>query len=226
MRRLLSALAAVLLSGAAHAAQSQCYGTVSKGRLQGGVQLPLYGANFTAYSAIAAGAGRNYLHAQAARIVLEAYAGTGRSMPDVHFVYGETGLAAGGPFAPHRTHQNGLSADFFVPVRDAAGRSVPLPTPQQQRFGYDIEFDSTGRYGAYRIDFRALAEHVYQLDLAARASGSSIRQVIIEPSFMPQLLATPRGKYLSRKVNFMKGKPWWRHDEHYHVDFAAHCRPL
>ena len=24
---------------------------------------------------------------------------------------------------------------------------------------------------------------------------------------------------------FMKGKPWVRHDEHYHVDFAAPCKP-
>lgn len=223
--RWLAALA-LLVAGSAAAAPSQCYGTVSKGRLEGGVRLPLYGANFTAYSEQAAGAGRTFVHAKTADILLAAYEGVRRGMPDVRFVYGETGLAAGGRFQPHRTHQNGLSVDFFVPVRDAAGKSVPLPTPAEQRFGYAIEFDARGVHGSYRVDFVALAEHLYQLDIAARAHGAPIRQVIIEPSFMPQLLATPRGKYLAREVNFMKGKPWWRHDEHYHIDFSSGCRPL
>jgi penicillin-insensitive murein endopeptidase len=40
------------------------------------------------------------------------------------------------------------------------------------------------------------------------------------------LLATPRGDWLREHVNFMKGRAWVRHDEHYHVDFRIACGPL
>jgi penicillin-insensitive murein endopeptidase len=31
---------------------------------------------------------------------------------------------------------------------------------------------------------------------------------------------------LKQNLRFMKNKPWVRHDEHYHVDFAVPCKPL
>ncbi|MYN39650.1 hypothetical protein GTP55_09720 [Duganella sp. FT109W] len=69
------------------------------------------------------------------------------------FVYGETGLAQGGPIRPHKTHQAGLSVDFMVPVLNAAGESVPLPGNVSNQFGYGIEFDQAGRFEDLRIDY-------------------------------------------------------------------------
>jgi penicillin-insensitive murein endopeptidase len=158
--------------------------------------------------------------------VLATYAALEKSAPDKVFVFGETGWAAGGRFRPHRTHQNGLSVDFMVPVTDAAGKSVPLPTSASNKWGYNIEFDSKGRFGEYRIDFEALAEHLYQLHTAAKTHGSDISLVILDPPFLPGLFKTARGPYLEQNLQFMRGKSWWRHDEHYHVDFAVACRPL
>ncbi len=215
-------VALCLLCGTA-AAASQCYGSVGKGRLEDGVKLPLKGDNFSVYSVMAATAGRTHLHATAAAIVTDAYASLHASSPGVHYVYGETGLPSGGRFYPHRTHQNGLSADFFVPVRDAQGRSVPVPTEVATRFGYDLEFDRNAAAGQYRIDFSALAEHLYQLDQAARKRGVGISKIIFDTDYLPRLFATARGPYL-KKLPFMRGKPWVRHDEHYHVDFGIACR--
>jgi penicillin-insensitive murein endopeptidase len=164
------------------------------------------------------------VHAQVAEIIADAYAALARQSPEVHYVYGETGWPSGGRFRPHRSHQNGLSVDFFVPVRNAAGQSVALPTGVGDKFGYDIEFDADARWGEYRIDFVALAEHLLQLQRAAQARGLGIAQVIFDTSYLPRLFATPRGAELQR-LNFMKGKPWVRHDEHYHVDFAVPCKP-
>ena len=194
--------------------------------MDNGVQLPAGGDNFSAYSLVAVGAGRTYLHSTSTKTVVDAYARLNASSPSVRYVYGETGLASGGPFEPHKTHQNGLSIDFFVPVRDAAGASVALPTPAQARFGYDIEFDANARYGQYRIDFPALAEHLYQLHAAAQANGAGIDKVIFDTRFLPQLFATPRGPWLRKNLPFMMGKPWVRHDEHYHVDFSLPCGAL
>lgn len=222
-RRLIALLAGAL--AAAHcAAASQCYGTVANGRLEGAARLPDSGANFSAYSAIAAAAGRTHVHSTVADIVLASYGGLAGAMPSARFVYGETGLAAGGPFKPHKTHQNGLSVDFFVPVRDAAGKPAILPSSPANRFGYGIEFDAAGRYGQYRIDFPALAEHLAQLHLAAAARDVTLAKVIVDPRYLAQLHATPRGPYLKTRLNFMRKKPWVRHDEHYHVDFGLPCK--
>ncbi|MDP0919020.1 hypothetical protein Q6272_28610, partial [Klebsiella pneumoniae] len=94
---------------------------------------------------------------------------------------------------PHRSHQNGLSVDFFVPVRDADGRSVALPTGVGNQWGYDIDFDADARWGAYRIDFDALAEHLLELHRAATARGLGIAQVIFDTAYLPRLFATAHG---------------------------------
>lgn len=203
-------------------AASTCHGTVSKGSIEDSVQLPTEGANFSAYSALGAAMGRNYVHSEVSAIMLDAYAKLERTAPGSLYVYGETGFAHGGRIRPHRTHNNGLSVDFFVPVRDKTGKPARLPTPATQRFGYDIEFDKDAHYGEYSIDFAALAEHLVQLDQAARARGHGIALIILDTAYLPRLFDTPRGPAL-KQLNFMKGKPWVRHDEHYHIDFAVPC---
>ncbi|WP_229418399.1 penicillin-insensitive murein endopeptidase [Massilia sp. Root351] len=207
------------------AAQSQCHGRVASGRLEGGVQLAAKGVNFSSYSALAASAGRTYAHSRVARIVEDAYAALAASRPETHYVYGEVGLKNGGPFKPHKTHQTGTSVDFFMPVLGADGQSAMLPSNPLNRFGYDIEFDAQGRYGAYRIDFAALADHLHALRQAALAQEADLALVIVDPRYLPQLMATPRGAYLRQHLRFMKSSPWVRHDEHYHVDFAVPCQP-
>lgn len=207
-------------------AESVCYGTTARGKLEGAVELPARGANFTSYSEAAIALGRTHVHSRVEKIVVAAYRALEKSSPGTQFVYGETGWRDGGSFKPHRTHQNGLSVDFFVPVRDAGNRSVPLPTNVTNQFGYAIEFDRTGRFGEYVIDFAALGEHLYQLHRTARDHGAAIKLVILDPPYLPKLFATPRGPFLKANVPFMKKPAWVRHDEHYHVDFEIPCKPL
>ena len=188
--------------------------------------LPSSGPNFSSYSTAAELVGRTYVHSTVRDIVVDSYKALEAAAPAKVFVYGETGWKSGGRIRPHRTHQNGLSVDFMVPVVNKARRSVPLPTHPLNRFGYDIEFDASGQYGELEIDFPAMAEHLYQLHLVARARGSGIALVIFDEAYLPRLFATARGPHLKQNLKFMKGKPWVRHDEHYHVDFAVACRPF
>ena len=218
------AMLPAMMCATASAADSICYGTPVNGRIEQAVPLPKSGKNFRAYSTVGVALGRTYTHARAADAVVGAYATLASSAPAKTFVYGETGFAEGGPFKPHKTHQNGLSVDFMVPVVDAKGRSVPLPGNATNRYGYDIEFDANARYRDLKIDFEALGEHLYALDQAGRGSGARIGRVIFEPTYLPKLFATRRGPYLRRRIEFTRGKVWWRHDEHYHVDFVAECR--
>ncbi len=219
-------LSVVAASPVATSAASTCFGRVSEGRIEGAVALPRSGKNFDAYSGLGVTLGRTYVHEQVRAIVKDAYSRTQKAMPDKTFIYGETGWEKGGRFRPHRTHQNGTSVDFMVPVLDAQGKSVPLPGNAANKFGYDLEFDDQGRYENLTIDFAAIAEHLYQLSQAAKAHGSDLALVIFEHDWLPKLYATPRGAYLQKQVRFMQGKPWIRHDEHYHVDFAIPCKPL
>ncbi|MHA4867824.1 hypothetical protein ACXZ1M_08995 [Duganella sp. PWIR1] len=78
---------------------STCHGTVARGRLEQGVQLPQQGANFAAYSTVGVQLGRTYVHSAVHAVILDAYRALLQSAPGKTFVYGETGLAAGGPHA-------------------------------------------------------------------------------------------------------------------------------
>ena len=102
---------------------------------------------------------------------------------------------------------------------------MPLPTNITDKLGYEVEFDQEARYGEYTIDFEAMAQHLYQLDLAAKATGSGLALVIFDSQYLSRLFATSQGAYLKTKMPFMKGNPWVRHDEHYHVDFVVPCKP-
>lgn len=222
----LSLLAIATIFSSSTACASTCFGTVAKGRLAEGVQLPPSGRNYTAYSSLGVALGRTYVYDAVGSVILDAYRQLEKSRPGVMYVYGETGFASGGAFRPHRTHQAGLSVDFMVPVLDRAGRPAELPRNTANRYGYGLEFDSRGRLGNLTIDFEAIAEHLLQLRKAAATHGISIQRVIFDQSLMSSLLATRAGPALRSTIPFMQGKPWIRHDEHYHVDFNVSCLPL
>ena len=210
----------------ASATESVCYGTPSKGGLENGVQIPESGPNFSPYSFLGVALGRTYVHSKVAAVIEAAYASLAVSDPAKKYVYGESGWPAGGRIRPHRTHQNGTAVDFMVPVVDATGRSVPLPTSILNKFGYGVEFDSNARYETLAIDFEAIADHLHALHEAAKLNGIGISRVIFEKAYIPRLYTTARGAFVRESIPFMQGEPWICHDEHYHVDFAVRCQPL
>ena len=223
----LVALAAALLAALPALAEpepSVCHGTTSKGSLENGWRLPRSGPNFSAYSSLAITLGRTYVHSTVHAIVVDAYAALEASAPGTVFVYGETGFAEGGQFKPHKTHRNGLSVDFMVPVRNRDGESVPLPTHAFNRWGYDLDFDANGVRDDLTIDWEAISEHVHQLDVAARRHGVEIWRVIFAPDLQPFLHETRRWPALRKNVRFSEKQSWVRHDDHYHVDFRVPCR--
>jgi len=210
--------------GSVHA--STCYGTPAQGRLADGTRLPTSGNNFVAYSRMGADLGRTYVHSLVRQVVLDAYAGLAKTTPGKVYVYGETGLAHGGAISPHRSHQNGLSVDFMVPVLNDGNQSVPLPSSPSNKFGYGLEFDNQGRLPGFRIDFEAMADHLYQIAMAARRHGVTIERVIFDPPLMEKLFNSGPRRAELRYLPFMKAQPWVRHDEHYHIDFGVPCRPF
>jgi len=208
------------------AGDSTCFGTTGNGRLENGVRLPASGKNFSSYSLLGITLGRTYVHSKVAATVADAFEALEQTRPDTVFVYGETGFRSGGSFRPHKTHQNGLSVDFMIPVRNKKDKSIPLPTHAFNKWGYDLEFDATGRLDNMTIDFEAMADHLAALHKAAKGNGIGIWRVIFDPQLQPFLWNTKNGAYLKANLQFSTKRSWVRHDDHYHVDFELPCRPL
>ena len=203
---------------------SRSIGTASNGRLENGKRIPTSGRNFVAYSRLGALLGRNSVNSSVRDAVVEAYGTLEDSAPGWLFTYGETGWPNGGKFRPHRSHQNGMSVDFMVPLRSVtSGRPVEFPASIFKTFGYGLDFDQLGVCASYKIDFEIIARHLVALDEASRHHGLTITKVILAPEYLPLLWATPTGARLRRKLLFMEKPAWVRHDEHYHVDFGVHA---
>ena len=206
--------------------ESTCYGTTKKGRIENAVSLPSKGKNFKAYSALAKMLGRTYVHSTVRDIILNAYASLEVSHPDKIFMHGETGLKKGGRFKPHKTHQNGLSVDFMVPVINKKKKSVLLPTSPFNKFGYAIQFNNKGEYKNISIDFEALAAQIKALHVEAKKAGIDVWRVIFDPRLQPFLYAAKDGEYIRKNILIPKKKSWVRHDDHFHIDFKLTCKSL
>jgi len=228
MRNFIVILSIALFSHAndSLARESTCYGTTKDGQLKHGVKLPNHGINFISYGTYPELSNRTYVHSRVKKIIISAYKDLASSRPESLYKYAETGFAGGGKFAPHRTHQNGLSVDFMVPVKDKNNLAVYFPTTKLNRYGYDVEFDKHGQYKNYQIDFEALAEHIVTLDKVAKKKGLNLWRVIFSPDLQDNLYKTSYGIYLKKHVIIPTKRSWVRHDEHYHVDFAIKCKKL
>ena len=222
-------LAALALGLAAHAgndairlfesdAPSRSIGRTNDGRVVNGKRLPSSGPGFATYSRLGSALGRTAVHHRVRDAMLGAYAALHAERPETTYLYGETGWPRGGRLRPHRTHQNGLSVDFMVPVLRGGAPDV-LPTGPLNTFGYGIDFDDAGLNGDLAIDFAALAAHLHHLDRAAEANGLAIEVVILAPGLQDELRATEQGASLARRLRFSQNPSWVRHDDHYHVDF-------
>ena len=214
----------LFLTLSSQAKESQCFGTTSHGRIENSIQLPIKGDNFVIFNSLGNLLGRNYVHSKVYDAVINSYQQIAQSYPRLKYKYGETGWKNGGKFKPHKTHQNGLSVDFMVPVIDEKMQSVYFPSNLSHKFGYGVEFGSNGKYGDYTIDYEALALHLVHLHKESLKLGIDIRRVIFAPEYREKLLQTSQGKYLQKNISFMKNKAWIRHDEHYHVDFNVKCK--
>ena len=205
--------------------KSECYGTVDDGYILNAVRLPQFGDNFTSYSYLGHLADRTYVHDVVRDVVVAALSDLADIYPESRYVLGETGLRKGGKMMFHATHQNGLSVDFFVPMKDAEGKQVNLPKHMFNKYGYDLELNPQGKYSSYMIDFESLASVLAALHIQAINHGIGIENVFFAPELIQYLTNTKFGGYIEKNINFAHRLPSVRHDEHFHIDFKVPCQP-
>ncbi len=201
-------------------APSRVVGTVAHGGIEHAHAVPPWGPGYVTYSVLGSAVGRQYVDGRVRDTLLASFSGRSRAEGGRRFVMGETGWPSGGRFRPHRSHQNGMAVDVFMPVQTRSGEAATLATWPWNKFGYGLEFDERGEMGDLRIQFESVAAFLLEVDAQAHQRGLRIGRVIIAPEFVPLLLETPSGHRLGALSDRLTRKPVWvRHDEHFHIDF-------
>ena len=203
---------------------SQTIGSVSKGKLAHGKLAPFYGKNFTYFDSRSYLNHRAFTSDQVLSSILESYQEMETIADKRHFYLMELSNKQGGKIYPHRTHQNGLSVDFMMPML-----KNNLPYTGLDTLGIDhywLKSNNEGEYSedeSVKVDFELIAKHILNLEKNARKNGLKISKVIIKIEYKDELFSSAAGQELkssgiyvvqnlSKIINDI-------HDDHYHIDF-------
>ena len=199
-------------------------GSHGKGELSRANLMPFSGKNFTYFDELSYKSGRGFMNDKAKKSVIHAYEQLAKTIPNRHFFLMECSNEHGGEMFPHKTHQNGLSVDFMMPLLKDDMPYTALDTIGADH--YWLSFDNDGKFEKNKsvsVDFNTIARHILILNKSASKFGLYIKKVIIKIEFKDELFATEYGKQLksSRIYVVQKLSPLINalHDDHYHIDF-------
>lgn len=205
---------------------SQSIGTTGKGSLKNGKLIPFKGNNFTYFDAQSYLNGRAFLNGKVLKSLLSTYKEFETLLPNRMFYVMECSNQDGGKMFPHKTHQNGLSVDFMMPLIKEGKPYYGLDTLGGDH--YFLEFNNSGQLKddlSISIDFNLVARHILILNKAAKIMGIKISKVIINTDLKDELFATEYGKTLKSSGIYVVQKlsPLINslHDDHYHIDFEV-----
>jgi penicillin-insensitive murein endopeptidase len=204
---------------------SESIGTVSNGKLKHGKLVPYKGRNFMYFDRESYLEGRAFLNNLALNAVVGMYDSLLKVLPQRYFHIMECSNEHGGELFPHRTHQNGLSIDFMMPLQKEGKPYYGLDTIGIEH--YALQFDDDGRYTkdtSISIDFNLVARQILLLNHFAQENGLAVFKVIIKIELKEELFATEYGKLLKASdIYVVRGlSPLINslHDDHFHIDLG------
>ena len=204
--------------------ESVSKGSVGGGSLINGKLFPFKGKNFMYFDERSYLEGRGFLHSEVRDIVLDTYDSLSSVLPHRYFMIMECSRKNGGRMLPHRTHQNGLSIDFMMPLKKDNKPYYGLDT--LGALHYALTFDDAGKYvndDQVEIDFDIVSRQIVLLNYFAKKNGYRINKVIIKIELKDELYQSAFGDEIKKSgiyvvqgltpiVNHM-------HDDHFHIDF-------
>jgi penicillin-insensitive murein endopeptidase len=203
---------------------SKSDGSVSQGSLINGKLFPFSGQNFSYFDTLSYISNRAFLNNRVKTTVLETYGLLNSEIPNRQFCIMECSNKSGGKIFPHKTHQNGLSIDFMVPLMKDGKPYYGLDTIGRKH--YFLEFNDNGCYiydTTITIDFDIIAKHILSLNKVAQKNKLKISKVIFKIELKDDLYSTPNGKILKKSGIYLAQQLVAvinsLHDDHYHVDF-------
>lgn len=201
-------------------------GSVSEGSIKNAKLIPFSGENYQYFDRWSYLNGRAFLNGKVLKAVLRTYEVLNQQLPNRGFKIMECSHQEGGKLFPHRTHQNGLSIDFMMPLTKGGRAYYELDDKGIKH--YLLDFDNSGKYNkdaAVSIDFNLVAKHILELNRQANKEGLKIVKVIIKIELKDDLFNTKYGKVLKNSgIYIVKGltpKINELHDDHYHIDFGV-----
>lgn len=195
----------------------QSIGNYTSGCIAGASALPLQG---TGYQVMRLSRKRYFGH----DTLIEFIRRLGQSAVDDHLgtlLIGDLGQARGGP-APsgHRSHQTGLDVDIWFLLSKQADNRL-LSENERETWSANSVVDSSGD----SVDFRQWSQANAKV-LEAAARRPEVDRIFVHPSIKQELCVhktASSGEWL-RKI-----RPWWKHDDHFHVRLKCppgnpHCQ--
>lgn len=199
-------------------------GSVAKGTLINGKLLPFKGKNFQYFDTNSYLSGRAFVSNNVLKTLLYSYAELDSVEIKQKFYVMETSHKNGGDLFPHKTHQNGLSVDFMMPLLKDGQPYNGLDSIGTLH--YFITFNSKGQYNkdtTICIDLNLVAQQILSLQRAANLNKLRIVKVIINTNLKDELLKTEYGKILKGSgIYLVKSLDNYTnnfHDDHFHIDF-------
>lgn len=194
----------------------QSIGTYTGGCLSGAATLPLEG---TGYQVMRLSRKRYYGHENLIQFIqqLGKLAETEKLGT---LLIGDLGQPRGGPtLSGHRSHQTGLDVDIWFLLSKTADSRV-LTAAERESWGATSVVDVSADIVDY--DQWTLA-HGKILEMAARQP--EVDRIFVNPSIKQELC---NHKDASSSAWLYKIRPWWKHDDHFHVrlkcpDNNPHC---
>ena len=182
---------------------AQSIGSYTAGCLSGAVSLP---QNGTGYQLMRPTRGRSYGHPDLIRFI-ESLGKTANLQHWGVLLIGDLGQARGGPTpSGHRSHQTGLDVDiWYLLSQQAASRSLEF----NERETWSAPSVLVAKSDA--IDDNQWSS-IHEKILETAALRPEVDRIFVNPSVKRLLCAHKSGQNWLRKI-----RPWWRHDDHFHV---------
>jgi hypothetical protein len=188
-------------------------------------KIPFRGDNYKFYGTLSYHIfGRAFASRQVHNTLVEAFRMSETDCPDVEFKMLKSSGKRFGRIIPDHKNKNGFYAVFMTPL--SVGN-----TPMQHYFVSGVMrmfvvYDQNGKCNLnerIEIDFESTAEHLLNLDNAAKMYGLRLKKVILSRFLLDDLYKSESGKqllerdiyfpkYLSRKLNR-------KYDDLYYVEF-------
>lgn len=207
--------------------ESESKGTVRNGELKNGHRFKYHNQNFSYFSTLSYYLLNNaYTNSKVKKTVEEAYQSLYQKFPDQKWKMMECSNKKGGKMRFHRTHQNGTSIDFMVPLLNTKSNQQSRSRDHYGMWHYLLKFDKNGFVNGSnktQIDFEKMAHHILALKEAGVKNGVKIKKVIFKIELKANLFNSAIGKKLkSSGIYFAQAlSPIVNnvHDDHYHIDF-------
>ncbi len=182
---------------------AESIGAYTAGCVSGAISLA---PNGTGYQLMRPTRARSYGHPNLIRFI-ENLGKTANSQHWGVLLIGDLGQARGGPtLSGHRSHQTGLDVDiWYLLSPQAATRSLAF----NERETWSAPSVLVAKSDA--IDDNQWSP-VHEKILEAAARSPEVDRIFVNPSVKRLLCTHQSGHDWLRKI-----RPWWRHDDHFHV---------